>query len=170
MVISIFLFILHLRTYFGFVLRGSITFSVSFALVFRQALIIFRISCVMFARFYNLGGRGGRVPCGVELDDILIYSEGKDNSLRATQLAISIFEFAGFKINFNKSVIAATQVIDYLGYTLDARKQCFGIYKNKLVICKLILKALSLLNSVCRKLMEQLLGFFNFIFIIVPIV
>ena len=103
------------------------------------------------------------VPCGVELDDILVYSEGKDNSLRATQLAISILECAGFKIKFSKSVIAPTQVIDYLGYTLDARKQCFCVQKNKLVKCKLIL------NSVCRKLMEQLLGFLNFIFTIVPL-
>ena len=102
------------------------------------------------------------VPCGVELDDILVYSEGKDNSLRATQLAISILEFAGFKIKFSKSIIAPTQVIDYLGYTLDARKQCFCVQKNKLVKCKLIL------NSVCRKLMEQLFIYWGFSVLFLP--
>ena len=41
--------------------------------------------------------------------------------------------------------------------------------KSKLVKCKLILKAFSLLGSVCRKLMEQVLRIFNFIFTIVPL-
>ena len=40
---------------------------------------------------------------------------------------------------------------------------------SKLVKCKLILKAFSLLSSVRRKLMEQVLEFFNFIFTIVPL-
>ena len=44
------------------------------------------------------------VACGVELDDVLIYAEGRENSLRATHLAISIPERAGFKINYTKSV------------------------------------------------------------------
>ena len=107
------------------------------------------------------------VPCGVKLDDILVYAEGKDNSLIATQLAISILEYAAFKFNFSKSVIAPTQVINYLGYSLNARKQCFCDQKSKLVKCKLILKALFLLKSVCRSLMEQIMGFFNFIFTVV---
>ena len=119
----------------------------------------------MCVRFYDLRG----VPCAVELDDVLIYSEGKQNSLRATHLAISILERAGFKINYSKSIISPSQVIDYLGYTLDARRQCFCVQKSKLVKCKLILKAFPLLSSVRRKLMEQVLGFFNFIFTIVPL-
>ena len=41
--------------------------------------------------------------------------------------------------------------------------------KSKLVKCKLILKAFSSLSSVHRKLMEQVLGFFSFIFMIVPL-
>ena len=113
--------------------------------------------------------RSQGVPCNVELDDIIIYAEGKERSLRATHLAISSLERAGFKINYSKSVISPTQVVDYLGYTLDARRQCFCLQKSKLVKCKLILKGLSLFNSISRKLMEQLLGFFNFIFTIVPL-
>ena len=103
--------------------------------------------------------RSQGVPCAVKLDDVLIYSEEKQNSLRATQLAISILEQAGFKINYSKSIISPSQVIDYLGYTLDARKQRFCVQKSKLIKCKLILKAFSLLSSVRRKLMEQVLGF-----------
>ena len=105
----------------------------------------------------------------MELDDVLIHSEGKQNSLRATDLAISILERAGFKINYSKSIINPSQVIDYLGYTLDARRQCFCVQDSKLVKCQLILKAFTLLRSVRRKLMEQVLGFFNFIFTIVPL-
>ena len=88
----------------------------------------------------------------MELDDVLIYSERKQHSLRATHLAISILERAGFKINYSKSIISPSQVIDYLGYTLDARRQCLCLQKSKLFKCKLILKAFSLLSSVRRKL------------------
>ena len=45
----------------------------------------------------------------------------------------------------------------------------FCVQKSKLVKCKLILKAFFLLSSVRRKLMEQVLGFFNFIITIVPL-
>ena len=72
------------------------------------------------------------IPCNVELD-VIIYGEGRERSLRATHLAISILERTGFKINYSKSVISPTQVIDYLGYTLDARNQCFCLQKSKLV-------------------------------------
>ena len=105
----------------------------------------------------------------MELDDVLIYAEGRENSRRAAHSAICILECAGFKINYTKSVIIPTQVIDYLGYSLNARNQCFQLQKSMLAKCQLILKGLSLLNSVSRKLMEQLLGFFNFIFTIVPL-
>ena len=47
----------------------------------------------------------GGLFCGVELDDILVNAEGKDNSMRVTQLAISILESLSFKINFSKSVL-----------------------------------------------------------------
>ena len=69
--------------------------------------------------------RSQGVPCAVELEDFLIYSEGKQNALRATHLAIPILERAGFKINYSKSIISLSQVIDYLGYTLDARSSVF---------------------------------------------
>ena len=72
----------------------------------------------------------------MELDDVLIYSDGKESSLRATQLAISILERAGFKINFSKSIVSPTQVIDYLGCTLDARRQCFCVQKSKSAECQ----------------------------------
>ena len=38
--------------------------------------------------------------------DVLIQSEGKQNSLRARHLAISILECTGFKINYSKSIIS----------------------------------------------------------------
>ena len=108
--------------------------------------------------------RSQGVPCNVELDDVIIYGELRERSPRSTHMAISILERAGFKINYSKSVISPTQVINYLGYTLDARRQCFCLQKSKLVKCQFILKGLSIFNSVSRKLVEQLLGFFNFIF------
>ena len=123
------------RTYFGF--------------SFERQYYVFNVLCFGYSTapdfFQNFMGSiceillSQGVPCGVELDDILVYAEGKDNSLRATQLAISILEYAGFKINFSKSVVTPTQIIDYLSYNLNVRKQCFCIQKNKLFQCKLIL-------------------------------
>ena len=153
------------RTYFGF--------------SFERQYFVFNVLCFGFSpapdHFQDFMTnvcqvlRSQGVPCAVELDDVLIHSEGKQNSLRATHFAISILERAGFKINYSKSIINPSQVIDYLGYTLDARRQCFCVQDSKLVKCQLILKAFTLMRSVRRKLMEQVLGFFNFIFTIVPL-
>ena len=153
------------RTYFGF--------------SFERQYFVFNVLCFGFFpaldHFQNFMTnvcqvlRSQGVPYAVELDDVLIRSEEKQNCLRATHLAISILERAGFKINYSKSIFNPSQVIDYSGYNLDARRQCFCVQDSKLVKCQLILKAFTLLRSVRRKLMEQVLGFFNFIFTIVPL-
>ena len=144
------------RTYFGFSFeRQYFVFNV-LRFGFSPALDPFRDFVTNVCQVLRSQG----VPCAVELDDVLIYSEGKQNSLRVTHLAISILERAGFKINYSKSIVSPTQVIDYQGYTLDARKRCICVQKSKVVKCKL---TFSLLSSVRRKLMEQVLGLFNFI-------
>ena len=62
--------------------------------------------------------RSQGVSCNVELDDVIICAERKERYLRATRLAISILEHAGFKINYSKSAISPTQIIDYYSIIL----------------------------------------------------
>ena len=117
------------RTYFGF--------------SFERQYFVFNVLCFGFSpaadHFQDFMTnvcqvlRSQGVPCALELDDVLIHSQIKQNSLRATHLAISILERTSFKINYSKSIINPSQVIDYLGYTLDARRQCFCVQDSKLV-------------------------------------
>lgn len=113
-------------------------------------------------------GRLG-VNCAVELDDVIINEVGYLACLKASQLAISILQLAGFRINFTKSVIRPTQIIDYLGFTLNAQEQCYKLTDGKLTKCRLMTKALFSLKSVSRKLLERILGFLNFVFSIFPL-
>ena len=57
----------------------------------------------------------------------------------------------------------------FLGYTLDAVNRCFILTQKKLVKCRLIVKALSLLTSIKVKLLRHILGFLNFACQLVPL-
>ena len=78
MVISIFQFILPIGHSLALASKDSITFLMYFVLVIPLPRIFSSVCEILQSQ---------GVPCRVELDDILVYAEGKDNSLRATQLA-----------------------------------------------------------------------------------
>ena len=100
------------------------------------------------------------VGCEVELDDFLIHANSYEKCKKDVELAINLSSYFRFKINFAKSCFIPSQKIDILGYTLDA-KNCRFV-QEKLVKCRLIIKALSLLRSIKVKLLQRIIGFLNF--------
>ena len=112
--------------------------------------------------------REQNVGCEVELDDFLIHANSYEKCRKDVELVVSLFSYFGFKINFSKSCLILSQKIDFLGYTLDAVNHCFTLTQEKLVKCRLIVKALSLLTSIKVKLLQRILGFLNFACQLVP--
>ena len=80
-----------------------------------------------------------------------------------------MFNYFGIKINFAKSSLVPSQTIDFLGYSLDARKCCFTLTQDKLFKCRLIIKCLSRLRSIGVKLLQRILGFLNFALQLFPL-
>ena len=60
------------------------------------------------------------------------------------------------------------QQIDYLGAHLDSYNVCFNLTVAKRAKCMLCLYFLDKINSISVRLFHRLLGFFNFIFELVP--
>ena len=109
------------------------------------------------------------VGCEVELDDFLIHANSCGKCKKDVELVVKLLSYFGFKIYFAKSCLIPSQTIDFLGYTLDAKNCCFVLTQEKLVKCRLIVKALSLLRSIKVKLLQRIIGFLNFACQLVPL-
>ena len=99
----------------------------------------------------------------------LIHANSYEKCKKDVELVVSLFSCFGFKIIFSKSCLIPSQKIEFLGHTLDAVNRCFTLTQEKLVKCRLIVKALSLLTSVKVKLLQRILGFLNFACQLVPL-
>ena len=65
----------------------------------------------------------GAFFCEVELDDLCIYADN---------FVVDFFRYFGIKINFPKLSFILPQTIDFLGYSINARKCCFTLTQDKL--------------------------------------
>ena len=74
----------------------------------------------------------GGILCKVELDDFLIYADSFESCLYSVNFIVDLFKYFGIKINFAKSSLIPSQTIDFLGYSLDARKCRFTLTQDKL--------------------------------------
>ena len=84
-----------------------------------------------------------------------------ESCLNSVNFVVDLFNYFGIKINFAKSSLILCQTIDFLGYSLDARKCRFSLTQDKLFKCRLIIKCLSPLRSIRVKLLQRILGFLN---------
>ena len=109
------------------------------------------------------------ILCKVELDDFLIYADSFESCLNSVNVVVDLFNYFGIKINFAKSSLIPSQTIDFLGYSLDARKCRFTLTQDKLFKCRLIIKCLSRLRSIGVKLLQRILGFLNFALQLFPL-
>ena len=98
----------------------------------------------------------------MELDDFLIQANSYEKCEKDVELVVNLLSYFGFKINFAKSCLIPSQKIDFLGYTLGANNCRLVLTQEKLVKCRLIVKALSLLRSIKVKLLQCIIGFLNF--------
>ena len=109
------------------------------------------------------------VECEIELDDFLIHANSYGKYKKDVELLVNLLSYFGFKINFAKSCLIPSQTIDFLGYTLDAKNCCFVLTQEKLVKCRLIVKALSLLWSIKVKLLQRIIDCLNSACLLVPL-
>ena len=144
------------RQYFGFSFDHTYYVFNSLGFGFSPALDFFQSFSQEIVRILQ----DQNVDCEVELDDFLIHANSYEKCIKDVELVVSLFSYFGFKINFPKSCLILSQKIDFLGHTLDAVNHCFTLTQEKLVKCRLIVKAWSLLTSIKVKLLQCIFGFF----------
>ena len=153
------------RTYFGFSFDNQYFVFNSLCFGYRAAPDYFQAFSQDLVRICRERGIG----CKVELDDFLIYVDSFESCLNSVNFVVDLFKYFGIKINFAKSLLIPSQTIDFLGYSLDARKCRFTLTQEKLFKCRLITKCLSRLRSIGVKLLQRILGFLNFALQLFPL-
>ena len=153
------------RTYFGFSFDNQYFVFNSLCFGYKPAPDYFQAFSQDFVRICHERG----ILCKVELDDFLIYADSFDSCLNSLNFIVDLFKYFGIKINFAKSSLIPSQTIDFLGYSLDARKCRFTLTQDKLFKCRLIIKCLSRIHSIGVKLLQRILGFLNFALQLFPL-
>lgn len=65
------------------------------------------------------------------LDDCLIVDGNREKIIDSTRRVIKLFENAGFVINYEKSVLRPTKIIEFLGIIVDSSQMSFGLPPRK---------------------------------------
>jgi hypothetical protein len=63
----------------------------------------------------------------IYLDDILVLNESKEGLVADVNTVLELLQSLGFLINWEKSIIAPTQVIEYLGLIVDSNDPSFSL-------------------------------------------
>ena len=66
-----------------------------------------------------LGKKGIRVL--IYLDDFLLLAQTKEEATRNTQMLVTLLQSLGFTVNLKKSSLTPTQMITFLGFSIDSR-------------------------------------------------
>jgi hypothetical protein len=63
----------------------------------------------------------------IYLDDILVLNESKEGLVADVNTILEFLQSPGFLINWEKLIIAPTQVIEYLGLIVDSNDPSFSL-------------------------------------------
>jgi len=72
------------------------------------------------------------IRCVIYLDDLLVMAGSKDQAERETRTAVELFHALGFLISWKKSILAATQQMEFLGVIIDSAQMELRLSVNKL--------------------------------------
>ena len=92
------------------------------------------------------------------LDDMLIIGSSAQETMQFTQIAMNLLASLGFTIHNEKSITTPTQIITFLGFTINSITRQISLPPEKvtktLILCRQILTA----ETVSLRSLAQLLG------------
>ena len=100
--------------------------------------------------------RGARIV--IYLDDILIIGSKIEETPRFTEMAMSLLESLGFIINKEKSILKPTQVLTFLGFTINSVNMTLNLPHDKVTAIQSQRRQLLTLSSVTLRAIAQILG------------
>ena len=72
------------------------------------------------------------IRCVIYLDDLLVMAPTMDQTERETRIAVELFYSLGFLISWKKSILAASQQMEFLGVIIDSAKMELRLSAAKL--------------------------------------
>jgi hypothetical protein len=66
------------------------------------------------------------------MDDILVMSRTKEESIRQAEIVTKLLQEMGFTINIEKSLLTPSQTVEYLGFKIDSKSMTFLFPKRKI--------------------------------------
>lgn len=102
--------------------------------------------------------RAQGIRCLIYLDDLLIMADSKEQCVTHLRQALSILMTLGFKINWKKSALIPSQVMQFLGLTLDSHEMMFRVPPDKLANINTALRNLFDRRSTTQRQLARLIG------------
>lgn len=94
----------------------------------------------------------------VYLDDILIMNQSKQGVLTDCKCAINVLESLGFDVNYEKSVLVPSSVMEYLGFTVNTIDMTLSLPKQKIQKIKELSRQVIQSNHVSIRFLSELIG------------
>ena len=98
--------------------------------------------------------RGARIV--IYLDNILIIGSKIEETRRFTEMAMSLLESLGFIINKEKSIFKPTQVLTFLGFTINSVNMTLNLPHDKVTAIQSQCRQLLTLSSVTLRAIAQI--------------
>ena len=143
--------------YFVFVLGGRVFFKVlpfgltsapwAFSRVLKPIKKLLRLQGIQVSSF---------------LDDFLILAHSFQECLNHTAKVIDLLQRLGFRINWEKSSKSPQKRLEYLGVILDLDTLTFSLPEDKIQTILLYCRNGQTASLLSRRVLERLVGFFNF--------
>ncbi|KAN0001096.1 hypothetical protein ACTFIZ_002305 [Dictyostelium cf. discoideum] len=118
--------------FFGFIWRGINYVFKSLPFGYKLSPWVFTQVLKVVARYLRIHG----IRCIFYLDDILIISSSRSQSVQDVKFVVNLFIRLGFIINQRKSILIPTQEIEFLGFVINSVDMTLNVSPSRLLKIK----------------------------------
>ena len=95
------------------------------------------------------------------IDDILVLAESKEQARNHAEALVYLLQCLGFKVNQKKSILDPTQVIEFLGFTVDTVQMELKLPVDKIKNIRAESQAMMREEQVSGRVLARLVGKMN---------
>jgi hypothetical protein len=103
------------------------------------------------------------------LDDILLLNSSEEGARKDLETALDLLQNLGFIINWEKSVVSPTQIMEYLGMVVDSIRMTFSLPNIKVKEIKKLCESAIENRQISLRNMASILGNFTWAIPTIPL-
>ena len=104
----------------------------------------------------------------IYLDDLLFINDSRDGVLNDLKVAVDLLESLGFLINWEKSIVVPSQIMEYIGLVVDSVRLSFSLPAEKVTAVMNICTTALAADRVSLRELASILGNFTWAIPTVP--